>query len=148
MPARIAPAEKAARQARVVQMRRARATWDQISMAVGVSGPQCHRIYQEALAKNPLTAIQVDEHRLEETELIDAASRSLLGIALDRDVSARTRVEAWNSVRGWAERKAKLLGLDCPTTIQVTTIDALDAQIAALEVELAGNDRPAYGRTV
>lgn len=146
MPARIAPAEKAARQARVVQMRRARATWDQISMAVGVSGPQCHRIYQEALAKNPLTAIQVDEHRLEETELIDAASRSLLGIALDRTVSPRTRVEAWNSVRSWAERKAKLLGLDAPTQVQVTTIDALDAQIAALEVDLGMHDKTVSSR--
>lgn len=115
-------------------------------MAVGVSGPQCHRIYQEALAKNPLTAIQVDEHRLEETELIDAASRSLLGIALDRTVSPRTRVEAWNSVRSWAERKAKLLGLDAPTQVQVTTIDALDAQIAALEVDLGMHDKTVSSR--
>lgn len=144
MAARLTAAEKAARQARVVQMRRARATWDQIAAEVNVAKSYAHDIYQQALAENPLSAIQVDEHRLEETELIDTATRSLLGVALGRDVSPRTRVEAWSALRAWAERKAKLLGLDSPTQVQVTTMDALDAQIAALEVELAGNDRAAH----
>lgn len=137
MPARMNVAEKAARAARVVQMRRARMTWDQISKEVGVVPSVCHDIYQRALTENPLSAIQVDEHRLEETELIDTAVRSLLGIALKPEVSPRTRVEAWSGLRAWADRKAKLLGLDAPSKHEVVTIDALDAQIAALEVELA-----------
>jgi hypothetical protein len=37
---------------------------------------------------------------------------------------------------GWADRKARLLGLDAPQTHAVLTLDALDAQIAALEAEL------------
>lgn len=137
MAANLSPAERAARQARIVIMRRGRATWDQISQEMGVTASRCHQIYSEALASNPLTAIQVDEHRLEEVELIDTAVRGLLSIAMNREVSDRTRVEAWSSMRGWSERKAKLLGLDAPAQVEITTIDALDAQIAALEVQLA-----------
>lgn len=137
MPARTNAAEKAAREARVVQARRARATWDAIAKRENLSPARCHQIYQEALTKNPLSAVQIDEHRLEETELIDTAVQQLMRIAIDPDTSARTRVEAWSSLRGWAERKAKLLGLDAPTKHEVVTLDHLDAQIAALEAELA-----------
>lgn len=37
-----------------------------------------------------------------------------------------------------SERRSKLLGLDAPIRAEVTTIDHLDAQIAALEADLAG----------
>jgi hypothetical protein len=70
------------------------------------------------------------------TELIDRAVNSLMGIATNNTTSTRTRVEAWSAIRGWAERKARLLGLDSPTKHAVLTLDALDAQIAALEAEL------------
>lgn len=138
MPTKLTGAEKAAREARIVQMRRARATWDAIAKREGLAPSRCHQIYSEALTKNPLSAIQVDEHRLEETELIDLAIAQLMRIGLNAEVSHRTRVESWNALRGWAERKAKLLGLDAPTQVQVVTLDHLDAQIAALEAELAG----------
>ena len=78
----------------------------------------------------------IDELRAEETELIDHAVNSLIGIATDNTTSARTRVEAWSAIRGWAECKARLLGLDAPKTQAVLTLDAIDAQIAALEAEL------------
>lgn len=138
MPTRTDPAKAAAREARVVALRRARTPWDSIAKDVGVSASRCHQIYQRALANNPLTGIQIDEHRLEETELIDVAVRNLLGIAISKDTSARTRVEAWSALRAWAERKAKLLGLDAPQKHEVVTVDYLDQQIAALEAELAG----------
>ena len=80
-------------------------------------------------------AQNVDEHRAEELGLIDTAVTDLMGIATDSTTSARTRVEAWSAIRGWAERKARLLGLDSPTKHAVLTLDALDAQIAALEPE-------------
>lgn len=139
MPARTDPAEKAARQARIVNARRARMTWDKIAEREGLSTTRCHELYSEALANNPLSAVAVDEYRVEETELIDAAIQNLMRIALDPEgTSQRTRVEAWTAIRGWAERKAKLLGLDAPARHEVVTLDHLDAQIAALEAELAG----------
>lgn len=60
-----------------------------------------------------------------------------MGIATGTTTSAKTRVEAWLAIRGWAERKARLLCLDAPTKHAVLTLDALYAQIAALEAELA-----------
>jgi len=57
-------------------------------------------------------------------------------IATDSSTSARTRVEAWSVIRGWAEHKTRLLGLDSPTKHAVLTLDALGAQITALEAEL------------
>jgi hypothetical protein len=51
-------------------------------------------------------------------------------------ITPRTKVEAWNSLRGWAEHKAKLLGLFAPTKAEVVTISALDQQIAQLEAEM------------
>ena len=130
-------ADRAAREARIVAMRRARATWDAIGAAEGISPQRAGQVYRAALARNPLTVTQIDEHRAEEVELIDRAVQYLLGIALDEQTSPRTRVEAWSAIRGWAERKAKLLGLDCPARVEVVTLDHLDAQIAALEAELA-----------
>jgi hypothetical protein len=59
-----------------------------------------------------------------------------MSIATDNTTSARTRVEAWSAIRGWAEHKARLLGLDAPKTHAVLTLDAIDAQIATLEAEL------------
>jgi hypothetical protein len=95
---------------------------------------QAGRIFHDALAALPRHGI--DELRAEETELIDRAVNSLMSIATDNNTSARIRVEAWSAIRGWADRKARLLGLDAPQTHAVLTLDALDAQIAALEAEL------------
>jgi hypothetical protein len=44
-----------------------------------------------------------------------------MSIATDNNTSARTRVEAWSAIRGWAQRKARLLGLDSPTKHAVLT---------------------------
>lgn len=75
--------------------------------------------------RSPLSPRQdVDELRAEETELIDRAVNSLMGIVTDSNTSARTQVEAWSAICGWAERKARLLGLDSPTKHAVLTLDA------------------------
>jgi hypothetical protein len=85
----------------------------------------------------------IDELRAEETELIDHAVNSLMTIATGNNTSARTRVEAWSATRGWAERKARLLGLDAPKTHAVLTLDALEAELslrASLEDEPGMDD--------
>ena len=109
-------------------------TFDAIGHQLGISSQRAGRIFSEALAAIPRHG--VDELRAEETELIDHAVNSLTSIATDSNTSARTRVEAWSAIRGWAERKARLHGLDAPKTHAVLTLDAIDAQIAALEAEL------------
>ncbi len=123
----------AERRAQVVALRRRRATFEQIGRALGISKERAWKLYQEALAQIP--APHVEEHRAEELMLIDDAISDLLKIARnhERPVSA---VEAWNSIRGWAERKAKLLGLDAPTRFEHLTIDAIDAEIRMLKAEM------------
>jgi hypothetical protein len=124
----------AERRARVVALRRQRLTFDRIGQTLGVTKERAWKIYQEALASIP--AADVEEHRAEELTLIDDAISALMRIARTTE-SARTAVEAWNSIRGWAERKASLLGLDAPTRHEFLTIDQIDREIAKLKVQLA-----------
>lgn len=132
--------EQAERLREIVRMRRARFTEDQIAQRLGISQPRVSQLYKQALAEIP--AHDVEEHRTEELGLIDDAIRSLMRIALEAG-HPRTSVEAWNAIRGWAERKAKLLGLDAPTrsTVQVITADQIDAEIARLEAEIAAQEK-------
>lgn len=122
------------RAARIVEMRRRRMSYTEIGAYENISPQRVGQIYRKALADIPVNA--VEEHRAEETELIDMAINRLLVLANDGDVYPKDRVEAWNSIRGWAERKAKLLGLDAPTKHEVVTIDAVDREIARLTGEL------------
>ena len=127
--------EGAARRARIIEMRRKRMTFAEIARQEGISDSMVHKLYRQALAEIP--AYQIDEHRAEELELIDTAINRLLAIAEDGDVSPRTRVEAWSAIRGWAERKAKLLGLDAPLRTEIVTLTEIDAEIRRLEAELS-----------
>lgn len=123
----------AERRARVIELRRRRMSFAEIGAELGVSLQRAHAIYRETLAAIP--AQHVEEHRAEELVLIDDAIANLLLIARDHD-RPRTAVEAWTSIRGWAERKAKLLGLDAPAQV-VLTMDTIEAEIRRLEAELA-----------
>lgn len=132
--------EQAERLREIVRMPRARFTEDQIGQRLGISQPRVSQLYKQALAEIP--AHDVEEHRAEEVGLIDDAIRSLMRIALEAG-HPRTSVEAWNAIRGWAERKARLLGLDAPTrrAVEVITTDQIDAEIARLEAEIAARER-------
>ena len=125
----------AERRARVITLRRNRVSFEDIGRALGISKQRAHQIYVRALAEIP--AGEISEHRAEELTLIDDAIRDLLRLARDH-ARPRTTVEAWNAIRGWSERKAKLLGLDAPSrkAIEVITSDVIEAEIARLEIEL------------
>lgn len=113
--------ESAARKAQIVAMRRERIPFDAIAQRFDISAPRAHELYWQAVREVPVA--QVSEHRAEETDLIDRAVNRLLLIAeSDEDVSPRTRVEAWNSIRGWCEHKARLLGLNAPARKEVTVL--------------------------
>jgi ribosomal protein L15E len=133
---RLTPAQ-AERRAQVVRMRSARLSFAEIGRRLGITAQRAGVIYRRALQEIPRA--DVDEHRAEELEFIDLAVNRLITIAMDKEVSARTRVEAWNAIRGWTERKAKLLGLDAPTKHEVLTMDGIEAEIRRLEREIAVN---------
>ena len=106
----------AEQQTRVVELRRRRRTFAEIGNELGFTPQRAHQIYCQALAAVP--ALQVDQHRAEELTLIDDAISGLWDIAHDTD-RPRTAVEAWNSIRGWTERRARLLGLDAPQRVSI-----------------------------
>ena len=126
----------AERRAQVVQLKRTKLSFAEIGRRIGITGQRAGQLYREALAQVPRMA--VEEHRVEELELYDTAIHQLMRIATDTTVTPRTRVEAWTSIRGFAERKAKLLGLDSPAKFEVISLDAIDAKIIELTRELAG----------
>lgn len=126
---------QAERMAEVVELRRRRLTQADIARRLGVTQQRVSQIYSQALTL--VVAQQVDEHRAEELTLIDDAIADLLPIARDPEAtSQRTRVEAWTAIRGWAERKASLLGLDAPKQFEFLTLDAIDAQLRALKAQM------------
>ena len=135
MPRRRSPSS-AARRARVIELRRARWYWSDIGADLGITAQGAQQLYAAAIAEAPVA--RLEEHRAEEVELIDTATHELLTIVRDRDIAPRIRVEAWTAIRGWAERKAKLLGLDAPLKARATVIseDVLDAEIERLTSEI------------
>ena len=136
MPARIRRTPAAAeRLADVVALRRQRLTQADIARQLGISQQRVSQLYAQALAEVP--AAQVAEHRAEELMLIDDAIADLLPIARDH-TRPRSAVEAWNAIRGWADRKARLLGLDAParSKVEVITEEMVDAEIRRLETEM------------
>lgn len=130
---RITTAEQ---RARVVALRRRRMTFAEIGQELGVSPQRAHQIYEAALKAIP--APNVEQHRAEELTLIDDAIAGLWPIAQNLG-QPRTAVEAWNAIRGWAERKAKLLGLDVPTRVSVDAQNLGD-EISALLATAMNND--------
>lgn len=110
------PIEAAERRTQVVAYRRRRMTFAEIGDAMGFSAQRAHQLYKEALAAVPV--LEVNEHREEELALIDDAIADLMAIATEHK-QPRTAVEAWNGIRGWAERKARLLGLDAAQKVDV-----------------------------
>ena len=136
MPARIRRTPAAAeRLADVVALRRQRLTQADIARQLGISQQRVSQLYAQALAEVP--AAQVAEHRAEELMLIDDAIADLLPIARDH-TRPRSAVEAWNAIRGWADRKARLLGLDAParSKVEIITEEMVDAEIRRLEATL------------
>lgn len=129
--------EQAQRLARVVALRRDRWTQADIAAELGISQQRVSQLYHQALAEVP--AAEVRQYRAEELLLIDDAVRDLLLIARNHR-SPRVSVEAWTCIRGWADRRAKLLALDAPARHEVRNIDEIDAQLQRLaeEIDLGG----------
>jgi hypothetical protein len=125
-------AEGLERRARAVELRRKRWSFDQIGADLGVSAARAHQLWKDGITMVPIA--RIEEIRAEELEFADIAINALLKIAYDEDVSPRTRVEAWNAVRGWAERKAKIAGIDAAVKYEKMPgiEDERDAELRAM----------------
>jgi hypothetical protein len=139
MARRRVSSQTAARRARAVELRDRRWTWAAIGEDLGVSLQRAHQLYREALDDVPV--MHVDEHRRSELDLIDTACRELMDIAAAPYASSKDRIRAWATLRMWADRKARLLGLDAPQ--RILTMDQLDDEIERLTREMEAEEREA-----
>jgi hypothetical protein len=132
---------RAEHEAVIREMRAQHYSFAQIAAELEIPESKVFSLYRTAMAKHPLSAVQTDEHRMEALETIDIAEYHLMKIALADKTSPRSRIEAWSAIRAWEERRSKLIGMDAPTRHEVLTINGIDAQIAALETEIATRAR-------
>jgi hypothetical protein len=100
----------------VAKLRRRRVSFEEIAAHLGITPVQAGELYRQALESLP--EFKAAELRAEELLLADDAMRRLMTIAVGDQTSPRTAVEAWNSVRGWAEHRARLLGIDSGKGLQ------------------------------
>lgn len=126
--------ETANRRANVIEMRRAKMTFAEIGEQLGVGRARAHEIYLDALRDIP--AKQVDQHRAEQIELAATAIDDLLEIVRDHR-QPRTAVEGWSAIRGWAERLAKVIGLDATVKVDATVTAGPEAPDIVRLVEIA-----------
>lgn len=148
--------------AEIVALRRQRLSQQEIARRLGISQQRVSQLYRQTLAEIP--AQQVDEHRLEDLEQLDyLASKAIEVLERQHVTVSNGRVVSLNdepieddapvlaaiaALLKVQERKAKLLGLDAPTKHEVVTLDAIDAEIARLNAELAGGTAVAETPTV
>lgn len=121
------------REARVLHLRKAALTFDQIADQLGYADASgAKRAYDRAMQ----ATIQqpADELRVLEDERLDTLLRAVWPSAI--------------SGKGWAvqralqimERRAKLLGLDAPSRAHVTVSDEMTERIKQLAAQLGVND--------
>ena len=134
MPPRRRTPQQAERLATVIDMRRMRIPQDRIAKHLGISQPRVSQLYAQALAEIP--AASVAQHRAEELALYDDAVAHLIRTARNSATSPRTSVEAWVAIKGWCERKARLLGLDAQARVKVRNIGEVDARLLELVDEM------------
>lgn len=129
----------AERRAKAVQMKIEGATWQQIADALGYSHKgSAYTDVQRALEQNVIQqGLAVEAWRELELSRLDAMQLAIWPKAMDGDSRA---IETCLKI---LDQRAKYLGLNTAIKLEVLTVDALDAQIAKLESELARAGLPA-----
>lgn len=120
-----------AREAKCVQLRRARLPWAQIAEEAGFSTVQAAmRAYKRAVMRVPMA--QVEELRREEADMLDRLHAAAWRPALSGDPAAIM------AVLKIFEQRAKLLGLYAPVKSQVEVTDNTRQRITELVDQIRG----------
>jgi hypothetical protein len=127
-------ATDADRRAQVVELRGEGLTFSAIGRELGITDVRAGQLYKKALASR--VDLSVDEHRVEQSELIAEGIRELRAIANGPKAGLRYKIDSWLAIVRFLERAAKLHGTDAPLKTEVMTISTIDQQILALEAEL------------
>lgn len=110
--------QRAERQAKCVQLRKAGFTYQEISSQVGITRSAAYKLVAAAMAEHKTTSAQeTQELRALEAARLDHATRSIWTQVLNGNHGAIDRLLRI------MERRAKLLGLDMPTKVSPTSPD-------------------------
>jgi hypothetical protein len=130
----------ARRDARIVELRAQRVPFAEIARELKISRQRVHQLWSDILDRIP--AAHLDKFRQEERELADHAVRDLLTIISDPTATHGSRIRSWEVMVKWAERRARLDGLDAPLRREIEIHDTsgweyqLRATVAQGEREL------------
>ncbi len=129
-------AETIAREEKVLNLRKAGASFQAIAMQLGFKNSSgAHQAFVRAMKRSIIP--HIDEIRDTELARLESLQLGLWSKAQSGDSRAA------EVIIKIMERRAKLLGLDAPvrSTVTVITEDLIDAEIARLEAELARLDK-------
>lgn len=132
------PPELIDKERRVVELRRAGATFDEIANATGYATAQgAYLAYHRALKRTLVDAGTEDIRQLE-LDRLDKMQKAIWAKVMQGDTAAiHTALKI-------LDRRARYLGLDAPVKsevkVDVATRDAIDAEMERLVQMLAAND--------
>jgi predicted transcriptional regulator len=126
-----------AREAFVIQKIAEGRTFLSIAEEMGVSHARVRQIYARGQKRYPCA--DLEEIRAAQHERILTATRELFELARDPKASFTARALAYNTIKGLADREARLMGLDAPTRteVKVLTKDSVGAEIERLSGVIA-----------
>lgn len=131
-------AETADRRAKAIKLKLAGWSYQQIATELSYTSYRAVWVdinrALEARLKGMTEAAEV--LRQQEVDRLDRAQAAIWQQVLKGDVRAGTLFVKY------VERRCRILGLDAATKVEVVTMDAIEREIAALQVQLAVNDRP------
>lgn len=163
-PSRAKKAAVAARREKLIALRLKRRPYREIYAELGYKSPYAaSRDFNRALEEN-LVAVRTSVEVYREAELLELDDLAVIAhkvmdtihyahgsggrvvchpVTGDALVDDGPRLAAMDRLLRIQDRRAKLLGLDAATKFEVLTIDALDAEAARLNAELAALDSEA-----
>lgn len=129
-------AKTAERRGRAIALRLAGLEYQAIADRLGYASRQAARVDVERALQANLAeeSRQADLLRQVELQRLDRLQAAAWPAAAGGDL------RAIDTVLKVIDRRCKLLGLDAPIRAEVMTIDAIEANIAALTAQLAAND--------
>lgn len=128
-----------ARQAEAMEMRKSLLSYREIARALGVNVKTAYNYVQDAIAEL-MPREDVEEVRDLEADRLDTLERAVIEILGHPDVRVADRLTAVTRAQGLMERRAKLLGLDMPTQVnvsgEVTVETTTDRELRSLVEEM------------
>jgi hypothetical protein len=126
---RLPSTETLLREKQALELRRGRATYEQIATQLQYASPSgAYEAVQRALGR--ISQGNVEEFRREERDMLDRLHLAWWPLALQGNEKA-ARV-----ILSLSERRSRLLGLDAALAVHATITDAVDAKIEELVAEL------------